>query len=116
MTELEEVVTARASGQSGAEVIFRNVTIDAGYELPEKGVVVETMQAVYGARNRPWQTQAFRSHSDANQIWAAGIKPILLGPGQLEKAHTPDEAVSFQQVCQAAEIYLDLMLRLSPKD
>jgi acetylornithine deacetylase len=116
VTELEEVVTSRAPGDSDAEVFFRNVTIDAGYEIPEKGSVVETIQSVYAAMNRPWQTQAFRSHSDANQIWAAGTKPLLLGPGQLEKAHTPDEAVSFQQVCRAAEIYLDLILRLFPTE
>jgi acetylornithine deacetylase len=56
-----------------------------------------------------WQPGVFRSHSDANQIWTAGIKPILLGPGSLEMAHIPEESVSFAQVCTAAEIYLDLI-------
>jgi hypothetical protein len=54
----------------------------------------------------------FPSHSDANLLWAAGVKPILLGPGQLEHAHAPEERVSFPQVLQAAEIYLDLMTAL----
>jgi acetylornithine deacetylase/succinyl-diaminopimelate desuccinylase-like protein len=34
------------------------------------------------------------------------VKPIILGCGRLEKAHSPDEDVSFQQVLGAAEIYL----------
>lgn len=50
------------------------------------------------------------SHSDANQIWAAGIKPILLCPGRLEEAHVPEESVSFQEVCRTAEIYLDILV------
>jgi acetylornithine deacetylase len=115
VTELEEVVTEKPSKDAAAEVLFRSVTIDAGYDLPEKGPTVEAIKAVYAALDRPWQTQAFRSHSDANQIWAAGTKPILLGPGRLEKAHTSDETVSFQQVSLAAEIYLNLMLQGFPE-
>jgi len=37
----------------------------------------------------------------------------LLGPGQLEKAHAPDESVSFQQVTLAAELYRDLLMSLA---
>ena len=54
----------------------------------------------------------FRSHSDANRLWAAGVKPVLLGPGKLERAHAPDECASFSQVCLAAQIYLDTILAL----
>jgi acetylornithine deacetylase len=60
----------------------------------------------------PWKTDAFRSHSDANQMFSSGARPILLGPGRLEKAHTQDESVSFREVQTAAEIYLDFMKRL----
>ncbi|UCF95715.1 MAG: M20/M25/M40 family metallo-hydrolase [Desulfobacterales bacterium] len=109
ITELEEVVTQGPGADSGIEVVFRPVTIDAGYELPEKGQAVEALQQTYARHGLLWATDAFRSHSDANQIWAAGTKPILLGPGQLEQAHSEDEAVSFEQVCLAAQIYLDFM-------
>jgi acetylornithine deacetylase/succinyl-diaminopimelate desuccinylase-like protein len=37
-----------------------------------------------------------------------------LGPGQLEKAHTAAEAVDFSQVALASELYLNLLLSLSP--
>jgi acetylornithine deacetylase len=88
---------------------FRSATIAAGYQIPEKAAVVETIKNVFKAHNLTWSSDAFRSHSDANQIWASGVKPIILGPGQLSQAHSHDESVSFQQVCLAAEIYLDLM-------
>jgi acetylornithine deacetylase len=73
---------------------------------------VDARKAVYDRHQNPWKKEAFRSHSDANQIWAAGIKPILLGPGKLEQAHTEDESVSFQQVCLSSRIYYDFILRL----
>jgi acetylornithine deacetylase len=40
------------------------------------------------------------------------VKTILVGPGNLEKAHTPEEAISFGQVFKAAELYLDFMTTL----
>lgn len=56
---------------------------------------------------------AFTSHSDANQLWTAGVKPVILGCGRLEKAHSPDEDVSFEQVLGAAEIYFQTAARMA---
>ena len=61
-----------------------------------------------------WAPADFRSHSDANQLRAAGVKPLVLGPGQLEQAHTQDESVSFAQVRRAADLYLAFLCRLFP--
>jgi acetylornithine deacetylase len=40
------------------------------------------------------------------------VDPIILGPGRLEEAHTPEESVNFSQVLKAAEIYLNFALIL----
>jgi len=111
ITELEDIVTLRSKSSNGIEVVFRTETIDAGYELPEKGPASDCLMAAFSHHNLPWKTDAFRSHSDANQMFASGVRPILLGPGHLEKAHTQDESVSFREVQTAAEIYLDFMKR-----
>jgi acetylornithine deacetylase len=110
--EFEEIVERARKENPQIDATIRLANIEAGYELPEKGVVVEALRASFSKRSIPWKPQAFPSHSDANQLWAAGVKPILLGPGQLEKAHAPDESVSFQQVTLAAEIYRELILSL----
>jgi len=83
--------------------------IHSGYTLPEKGLMVDVLKKLYQQRGMDWQTDTFPSHSDANVFWSAGVKPLLLGPGQLEKAHARDECVSFGQVVQAAQIYTDLL-------
>ncbi len=98
------------------ETLFRSATIDAGYALPEKGPVVDAIKNVFQRHSLPWSSNAFRSHSDANQIWASGVKPVILGPGKLEQAHSQEESISFQQVCLAAEIYLDIMLTAGLED
>jgi acetylornithine deacetylase len=109
LTGLEEIVVKNQDSRNHIETLFRNATIDAGYELPEKGAVVEAIKNVFQRKSIPWAPHAFRSHSDANQIWASGVKPVILGPGKLEQAHSQEESVSFQQVCLAAEIYLDII-------
>lgn len=110
--ELEQILVRERQQNRDFDGTLRFATIHAGYELPEQWPMVETLKAVYDHHTSPWQPQPFRSHSDANLLWAAGVKPILLGPGQLEKAHAPDESVSFQQVLTATQYYLDLMLWL----
>jgi acetylornithine deacetylase len=111
--ELEELVERFGKENSHIDTTIRLATVEGGYELPEKGSVVEALKAVYQKHSQPWEPKSFPSHSDANKLWASGVKPILLGPGQLSQAHAPEESVSFTQVFIAAEIYRDLILSLS---
>ncbi len=114
--ELEELVgrDGQETQDSGGSIRF--TTIHSGYELPEKGSIVAALKQAFEKNSIHWEPQAFRSHSDANLLWAAGMKTLLLGPGQLERAHVPDEAVSFNQVSLAAQVYLDLLLVLCASD
>jgi acetylornithine deacetylase len=112
IAELEEIVGKARQGNASVEVTHRIATIDSGYDLPEKGSAIDALKSVYERHSLPWEPQAFRSHSDANRLWTAGVKTILVGPGNLEKAHTPEEAISFGQVFKAAELYLDFMTTL----
>ena len=106
--ELEELVATerKRHPMPSASISFHN--IDSGYELPVRGALVENLRRILLARGGIFQPAAFRSHSDANLLWNAGIRPLVLGPGHLEKAHTSDESVAFSEVAEAAEIYLAL--------
>jgi acetylornithine deacetylase len=107
--ELEDVIAQTLPKGLDFRDAFDFCTLHAGYELPDKGWLPDLLRNTYRRQGLPWTPGAFQSHSDANLLWAEGIRPIMLGPGQLEKAHTQDEAVSFSQVCLASEIYLDLL-------
>lgn len=111
--EMEEILHRERNVTPGFNGILRFATVHAGYTIPEKGWPVEILKQVFINHSLPWQPQDFRSHSDANLLWEAGMKPILLGPGELARAHAPDEAVSFEQVTLAAQLYLDLLLAFS---
>jgi acetylornithine deacetylase len=111
--EIEQILVQERLENPNFDGALRFATIHSGYEIPDKWPMIDALKMVYAKRSLAWEPQAFRSHSDANLLWAAGMKPILLGSGQLEKAHTPDESVSFKQVLHTAELYLDLMISLA---
>ncbi len=109
VTAIEEVSLNNQTSRNIIEPHFHIETIDAGYELPEKGEVVKSLKQAYENLEINWQTGNFQSHSDANQLWGAGIKPVVLGPGSLAEAHSTDESVEFDQVCRCADIYLHML-------
>ena len=81
-----------------------------GYDLGSESRPTELVREIYTRLGRKPGLHAFRSHSDGNLFHAAGTSPIILGPGSLERAHTPDEQVAFGEVEEAARIYAALCL------
>ena len=82
----------------------------SGYRLGTDNPLAQILEQVYPRLDLPLLMNAFRSHSDGNLFFAAGVKPLILGPGSLETAHTPDERVDFAEVSAAARIYAALCL------
>jgi len=110
--DLEDLIVQERQINSSLEAAVRFTTVHPGYTLPEKGPVIEALREAVIDQGLEWTPLSFPSHSDANQLWSAGVKPIIIGCGQLEKAHGPDESVAFAQVRQAAELYYRLALNL----
>ncbi|MCX6004034.1 MAG: M20/M25/M40 family metallo-hydrolase [Chloroflexi bacterium] len=111
-TELEHLVDTAHKEIPGLDATLRFEEAHVGYSISHERPLVKKLQQVFLKMSLPWEPQDFRSHSDANVLWTDGVDPIILGPGRLEDAHTPEESVSFAQVLQAAQIYLDFALIL----
>ena len=84
----------------------------AGYNLGTDNRVAEILREIYPGLGLNLHQDAFRSHSDGNLFFAAGSKPLILGPGSLETAHTPDEQVNRDEISAAARIYAALCMNL----
>jgi len=112
LAELEETAS-RLRQEVKVEALARFTTVHGGYRLVERGPVVDSLREICQREGIAWEPGPFPSHSDATVLWSAGIQTFLLGPGSLEQAHSPQEWISFSQVCRAAGIYLELMRALS---
>jgi len=87
-----------------------------GYRLDTENRLAQTLEKIYPRLNLPLRYDAFRSHSDGNLFFEAGVSPLILGPGSLETAHTPDEQTSLSEVEAAARIYVALCLAAGEND
>jgi acetylornithine deacetylase len=81
-----------------------------GYNLGTDNRPAGILREIYPSLGLPFRLETFRSHSDGNLFFAAGVKPLILGPGNLETAHTPDEQIIPAEVTAAARIYAALCL------
>ena len=110
--ELEQLVEAAGESIPNLDAYLQFEGTYSGYQISKERPLVKKLKETCNKMSLPWKPQDFRSHSDGNILWAAGVDPIIMGPGQLEKAHTPEESISFLQVVQAARLYLNLALSL----
>ncbi len=106
--DLEDIVAPDAVGLSSLDLYMRFEDTYAGYEISPNRAFVKKLRQVYENMSREWNPQQFRSHSDGKVLWAAGIDPIVLGPGRLEMAHSQDEGLPFADVVTAAHMYLNI--------
>ncbi|MDD5190994.1 MAG: M20/M25/M40 family metallo-hydrolase [Dehalococcoidales bacterium] len=111
-TELEKLVETSQKEIPGMNAELKFWDTYSGYRISDERPLVKKLQTVYQGMSLNWEPQDFRSHSDGNILWTAGVDPIVLGPGRLEEAHTPEESVSFRQVIDAAQIYLNYALSI----
>jgi acetylornithine deacetylase len=109
-TELEHLVEKAGKEIPGLDAVLRFEEAHPGYRISGERLLVRKLQTIFQQMSLPWEPQDFRSHSDANILWSDGVDPIILGPGRLEEAHTPEESVNFAQVLKAAEIYLNFAM------
>jgi acetylornithine deacetylase len=65
-----------------------------------------------GLRALPgFATTVVKFTTDIPRLSAWG-EPLLLGPGSIHVAHTPEERVAKSQLVEAAELYAELVRRL----
>jgi acetylornithine deacetylase len=105
----DDILAASRASRHEIEV----ATVAEGYRADPGGRLATSLRRVLEDSAVGWHPDAFRSHSDANLLYEQGCAPIVMGPGQLAKAHTLDESVPFEQVAQASQLYTDLLANLS---
>lgn len=110
--ELERLVENAGDSIPGLDASLRFEAAYSGYQISQDRPLIKKLKGQFDKLSLAWDPQEFRSHSDGNILWAGGVDSIILGPGTLEAAHTPEESVAFSQVEQIAQLYLNFALAL----
>lgn len=111
---LRRRLTAAGRIMPGLELEFEFPCAGRSYDLGSDHWPAHTLDTLYPQLQYPLAFTAFRSHSDGSLFHEKGSRPLLLGPGSLESAHTWDEQVILAEVDLAAAIYLGLCLAAPP--
>lgn len=114
VVEIIEIARARASEQHrGVMTNWEQVFYAPGYTIDVEDARFSFVKEAFDACGVPWTPAAFRSHSDGSLLAQQGILPLVIGPGDLSVAHTPEERVSLSEVESAARLYAELFLRVA---
>lgn len=104
--EIEDLIFSKFDSE---EIKLSLETIHHGYELSNKASIPKLLKNIYEKMKLEFNPTDFKSDSDAPIFWQSGIKPIILGPGDLSVAHTKDEFVNFKEVITAANLYYNIL-------
>lgn len=94
----------------GCSMDFDTVYWAPGYRIPPEDPRLQPLRRAYAQVGLKWAPSAFRSHSDASQLFQKGTTPVVCGPGRLELAHVRDEHVSLDEVYAAARLYAAMIV------
>lgn len=111
--EMEKQIEEAAALVDNLDIDISFTFDSRGYRLDPHNCLSSVLEKIYPRLNLPLHHDAFRSHSDGNLFFEAGVKPLILGPGSLETAHTPDEQTTLSEVEAAARIYAALCLAVT---
>jgi acetylornithine deacetylase len=109
-TEMERVLSKARTTIKGLDLEASFDFEAGGYQLELNNPLLHILEDVCPRLNLPLDLVPFRSHSDGNLFFQAGSKPLIIGPGSLETAHTAEEQTTLAEVEAAARIYAALAL------
>ncbi len=72
-------------------------------------IVQKICQAYQKALGEEPELSGMPSWTDAAHLYAAGVEPVVFGPGDLAKCHTPEETIELSEVVEAF-LVLDTLL------
>jgi len=110
LAEIERLVVQRGST---LKVFKRGDPFEIMPESKLLGTVEEVEDEVMGARIEPVGMRGWTEADPFRNL--AGADSLVLGPGDIGRAHTENEMVSLDQVESAAKIYLGVARRLVGK-
>lgn len=93
---------------------FTASMINAPHSIKEDDELVENLLDITeDVTGKPKKPVAFPAWSDAGLLGNhSDAKCVVLGPGNIVQAHANDEFCDIEQICQATEIYFNLILKM----
>lgn len=109
-TEVQQAVDGLVGSWSGIDSKWLDVS--GSYEIGgHEPVVALVKSCIREALGEEPRAGGMPSWTDGENLYAAGIKPVIFGPGSLAVAHTGEEYIDLPEVVRAARVFAGLLIR-----
>jgi acetylornithine deacetylase/succinyl-diaminopimelate desuccinylase family protein len=110
LADFQEVVNELTRQDPEFRAVIETPFLEDSYlETSPSAAIVEVTEAVCQAVIGRSQLEGVPYATNASKLSRIGIPSLVIGPGNIDQAHTAVEFVDIDQVMQAAEIYLGIM-------
>lgn len=107
---VQQAVDALMGGRDWVD--SRWLDVSGPYEIGDHEPVVALVRSCFReALGEEPQAGGMPSWTDGENLYAAGIKPVIFGPGNLAVAHTGEEYIDLPEVVRAAMVFARLLIR-----
>jgi acetylornithine deacetylase len=116
--EAKLTVSVRCPPGADAKSVREELVAIAQREIPDANVTIPLDQPPFGTRDlaafEPWLGDVVRSPIDlgfwteAALLSASGIDAVVVGPGDIAQAHSPDEWVTIEQLIRARDLFVNI--------
>lgn len=95
---------------AGEAVTVEELTASPALDTPPDAPLVRRLREVCGRAHGDSDPRGVNYFADTGPFSQAGILAVLFGPGDIAQAHTADEYLALEQLYQATEILLTLLM------
>ncbi|TNE49338.1 MAG: M20 family peptidase [Deltaproteobacteria bacterium] len=103
---VEEILTQWQSETHKAHLTYEWRMSFSGFAIQDDEPIQTLLSQAAQSVQLEEQGSVFRSHSDANLLAEHGTRCVVIGPGELETAHTDEEYVKLSDLHKAAKLYV----------
>ena len=79
--------------------------LEAGLDTPPSAIIVQAAREAGRQLGLPSEVAGVPYGTDGSTLSGAGIPTVVLGPGDIDQAHSPEEFVEIGQVAACASLY-----------
>ena len=101
----------RKKGEIGEYELVRYLNNKGAALVDKSEKIVTDLQAVLREHGLDGEQKGMRATTDMYLLQDAGIPTVIFAPGDMALAHCPNEFIPFQEILDAAKIYVELAIR-----
>lgn len=106
---LDELIAYLNSRNKDLNVEYEVIDKRDSWHTDKNDEIIKNIEASLSGVGERTELDIFQGSTDASKLMKNGLIPVIIGPGDLSKAHRENECVKISQLYKACRIYMSIM-------